>query len=515
MKISLLNVNLVGRDAVGQNLIHQLRFFQRRGDDVQIFVESAPDGVPEDVRAATRVVTMGDLLARRDEHFATSDLYIYHYPGRYTLLEGMKRLDRGAVIFCFHNVTPPEMWGHAEQRAALEHDVAGISKLAPYADLLVADSRFNAEQLIDDHGVDAARVRTVPLAVPLDRFRPGPPDAKLLDQHGLDGQRVILFVGRMAHNKRVDLLIEALPQVRAQIPTATLLLVGDDRSNDAFRENVAAMRAQAQQLGVADAVLFVGPVATLPPYFNLADIYATASLHEGFGVPLLEAMASGVPVVASEATAHPWVAGEAALLVPPEDVDALAASIVRVLDDGGLRADLVKRGLARATEFSQERYDIRWTEAVAEATQWLPKGRFPAPLVGGEERGGSTGGQVEKPLVGRLRGGEISGELVQDDLAQLERAADVMLRGYVVRSGAPLVGGLIAWLRRNLTSHLREPYVDPTFRKQETFNWQTVQMVRALAHRQAALEAELAALRARLGEPRIDASDEKQKKDRL
>ena len=503
MQISLLNVNLVGRDAVGQNLIHQLRFFQRRGDDVQIFVESAPDGVPEDVRAATRVVTMGDLLARRDEHFATSDLYIYHYPGRYTLLESIKRLDRGAVIFCFHNVTPPDMWGHAEQRAALEHDVAGISKLAPYADLLVTVSPFNAAQLVADHSVDPARVHTVPLAVPLDRFRPGPPSTKLLDQHQLDGQRVILFVGRMAHNKRVDLLIQALPRVREQVPTATLLLVGDDRSNDAFRENVAAMKVQAEHLGVADAVLFTGPVADLPPYYQLADVYATASLHEGFGVPLLEAMASGVPVVASEATAHPWVAGEAALLVPPEDVDALAASIVRVLKEEALRTDLVRRGLGRAAEFSSERYNIRWAEAVHEATQWLPRGAYPKPL-SEDGRAKKSAGKLNGNVQTRNRMGEyrakVTDELLQDDVEQLAKAADVMQRDYVVHSDAPLVGALIAWVRRNLTSHLREPYIDPTLRRQETFNWQAVQMVRALVQRQTALEAEIAALRARLME---------------
>ena len=99
---------------------------------------------------------------------------------------------------------------------------------------------------------------------------------------------------------------------------------------------------------------------------------------------------------------------------------------------------------------------------------------------------------------------------LSEDVAQLQAAADVMIKNYTIRSGLPVIGGLLAWLRRNLTSHLREPYLDPMFRRQEGFNWLVVHTLHHLVHqlaqpilatgdqRIAKLEAEVAELRAEL-----------------
>lgn len=110
MRVSLINMNLVAKDATGQSMLHQLRFHQRRGDEVRIYVMHPPEGIPADLSGVVRVVDLIDLMGRQDEFFQTSDLYVYHYPGRYALLDTIKTLDRGAVIFYYHNVTPPELW---------------------------------------------------------------------------------------------------------------------------------------------------------------------------------------------------------------------------------------------------------------------------------------------------------------------------------------------------------------------------------------------------------------------
>lgn len=499
MRVSLINLNFIAQDAIGQCLLHQWRFFRRRGDEVRIYTQHLPEGIPDDVRPDVQVVSAADLLAQRDAYFRTADLYVYHYPGRYDLLETMKGLDRGAVIFYYHNVTPPALWGAHVGADDLARGQAGVSKLARYADLVVTVSPFNAAELARDHGCAPESIRVLPLAVPLDAFHPGPADPKLLHAHGLEGKRVILFVGRVAGNKRVDLLVEALPLVQHSVPNARLLVVGDHSSNPAFAEVTSAIRRRAAELGVANDVVWAGRVDDLPPYYRLADVYASASLHEGFGVPLIEAMASGVPLAVSNATAHPWVVGDAGLLCAPEDAADLAAQIARVLGDDALRGDLVRGGLARARDFSLEQFNVGWAKIVDEATLWLAEHPYrPAVIATAPGRTGKarTSAAHDLPLA--------------DEVEQLAQSADAVLRPYVVRSSAPLVGPLIAWVRRNLTSHLREPYLDPTLQRQERFNWQVVQTLRQvnrLLHR-AQPEAETAAdTEARMAqlEQRLDA----------
>jgi len=475
LRISLVNLNLVAQDAVGQCMLNQVRFFRRRGDEVQIYVMHPPQGTPEDVTALTHVVSLANLIARRDEHFACSDLCVYHYPGRYPLMESIKGVDRGAVIFYYHNVTPPELWGTEVERDVLRRGQESVGELTPYADLIVTPSSFNADQLVEKYDCERDHIRVLPLAVPLDQFAPGSRDLILLRQYGLEGRRVILFVGRMAGNKRIDLLVEALPLVQQRVPNGALMLVGNDQGNPAIRETVAYAQIRAAELGVAGDVIFTGVVGDLPPYYRLADVYATASLHEGFGVPLVEAMASGVPVVASRAAAHPWVIGEAGLLAEPGDAADLADKIVRVLTEDELCGELVRRGLARGREFSLERYEAGWARIVAEATAWLPDQPYPRPrslLAQSLPSGSKTVGQKPAPTVQDV--------LLSGELGRLEEAADVMMRDYSVRSKMPVVGALIAWLRRNLTSHLREPYVDPTFERQVAFNQQIVEMMQQI-----------------------------------
>ena len=231
------------------------------------------------------------------------------------------------------------------------------------------------------------------------------------------------------------------------------------------------------------------------PYYRLADVYATASLHEGFGVPLIEAMASGVPVVASNATAHPWVLGDAGLLAQPDD----AADLAKQIREGvggryitwrtGATRTCARQGVFAGTIRSRLGKNCR------RSTEWLPQQPFPRL-----RRLGSTSASSAPALA----------EAPSNELKWLATAADVMQRNYVVHSNAPLIGPLIAWVRRNLTSHLREPYVDPTLERQVTFNREVVRTLQRLlartdsevagntAQQIAQLEAQIAKLQDRI-----------------
>jgi glycosyltransferase involved in cell wall biosynthesis len=111
------------------------------------------------------------------------------------------------------------------------------------------------------------------------------------------------------------------------------------------------------RLGLENHMHFMGfvPEDDLPALYNGADLFAFPSLYEGFGLPVLEAMACGTPVITSNVSSLPEVAGNAALLVDPYNVDELAGAIRRILSDPALAADLRARGLERARQFSWER----------------------------------------------------------------------------------------------------------------------------------------------------------------
>lgn len=469
MRISLINLNLLAHDAIGQCVINQARFFQRRGDDVRIYTMHPPQGIPPSLLSLTQQVK--NLSPQLDKHFAHSDLYVYHYPGRYPLIESIKSVERGVVLFYYHNITPPALWGSQADIHLLYEAQQGIPELTSYADLIVTVSPFNKEDLIENYSCEADRIRVFPLGVSLERFKTEVDTQPLLEKYNLFGQRIILFVGRMAGNKRPDLLVSTLPLVQQKVPNTKLLLVGSNDGNQAIKETVAKANDLAESLGVTNDVIFTGQVDDLSTYFKAANVYATASLHEGFGVPLIEAMAAGLPIVASQTTAHPWVLGDAGLLVEPENVADLADKVVQILSDDALYGELVQRGLARANQFSLEQYELNWSRVVNEVTALLPNQPYPRlRTISTEAESPVQPSKNELPEINDDTS-PASSVLSLDDL---ETTANIFMHGYAVQSRLPLLGSIIVWFRRNITSHLREPYLDPMLRKQEVFNWQLV-----------------------------------------
>ena len=121
-------------------------------------------------------------------------------------------------------------------------------------------------------------------------------------------------------------------------------------------ERYPEAKQAAERLGLKDTVKFIGPVtdADLPALYGGAEVFVFPSQYEGFGFPVLEAMACGAPVVCSNRSSLPEVAGDAALLCDPNDTEALAHTIEQALTDRNLCAGLRQRGLARAAQFSWE-----------------------------------------------------------------------------------------------------------------------------------------------------------------
>jgi glycosyltransferase involved in cell wall biosynthesis len=212
--------------------------------------------------------------------------------------------------------------------------------------------------------VPPERVTAVQLAAGAE-YAPASPEAvaTVCRRHGLEAGRYILYIGVLEPRKNIPRLIGAFARIAASVPDVVLAVGGKkgwmyDQIFD-----------QVQRSGLAERVRFLGyvPHADLPALYTGARVFAYPSSHEGFGLPVLEAMRCGAAVVTSNVSALPEVAGDAALQVDPDDEAALAQALLRLAGEESLRAELGRRARARAAEFSWARC-ARETLQVYEAT---------------------------------------------------------------------------------------------------------------------------------------------------
>jgi glycosyltransferase involved in cell wall biosynthesis len=298
------------------------------------------------------------------DHAAAGDVAIYQFSTS-SAVAGYLAEREVPLIVNFHNFTGPNFFAgwepRTEQRAALA--AAELALLAPRAELGIADSEYNARDL---RRAGCRRTTVIPVLADYGRLRtaPDPRVAAALAADKARGGIDLLFVGRVVPSKAQHELVEALWAIRRLYdPAARLHIVGGTSSF----EYVKALRSFIADLDLTGAVRLTGEVsdAALAAYFDGADTYLSLSAHEGFGVPLAEAMAAGVPVVARQAGAVAATVGSAALLLSGDDPSYVAAAVDRVCRDATLRQYLVAAGRQRAAELSGDAVARSMVEAVA------------------------------------------------------------------------------------------------------------------------------------------------------
>jgi glycosyltransferase involved in cell wall biosynthesis len=214
--------------------------------------------------------------------------------------------------------------------------------VADRAARVLAPSQATARDLAELYGVERARIAVTPLGVE----PPARPDtagaARLLAELGVRGP-FLLAVGTLEPRKNLPRLLAAFAEAAAELPDHYLVVVGPVGWGPALRPTWESVR-----------VKLAGPVddATLHALYRAADGLAYPSLYEGFGLPVLEAMAHGLPVLTSDRSSLPEVAGDAALLVDPLDQQAIARGLARLAGDAGLRRRLAEAGPRRAAGFT-------------------------------------------------------------------------------------------------------------------------------------------------------------------
>jgi glycosyltransferase involved in cell wall biosynthesis len=281
---------------------------------------------------------------------------VFHAPAYTAPVWGARPL-----VVTLHDVSyerHPEWYPHQSdplRRAFYRHS-------ARRADLVITDSRFSQQEITAAYGIDPSRIHVVPLGVS-SLFSP---------RDTVQRQPVVLHVGDLHPRRNLRVLWNTVRRLRRESPelgNLRLVLVGTDRGS---RD---ALIAEAERDGLAQALLHVPKIDDegLLQWYRQAAVMAYPSLYEGFGLPLLEAMACGTPVVASRASSIPEVTGDAARLVDPLDAEDWFAALRGVLCDRAETARLSAAGVAQAAGFTwahtaRMTADV-WREAASRGTR--------------------------------------------------------------------------------------------------------------------------------------------------
>jgi len=222
-------------------------------------------------------------------------------------------------------------------------------------------SEFTKAELIKRYSVSPDRLTVIHNGVDRRKFFPGPDGAEHLARWGLSSNGYILSVGRLEPRKNHCALLDAYASIGPSAPP--LVIVGQrDFSFGAIFQTLERLEL-TQRVRILEDV----DDDDLPVIYRHAKLFVYPSWAEGFGIPPLEAMASGIPVISSNTTAIPEVTGDAALLIDPGSPVQIAEGMTRVMGDDPLRRDMVAKGLARALEFSWENAAKKTLEGYADA----------------------------------------------------------------------------------------------------------------------------------------------------
>ncbi len=257
----------------------------------------------------------------------------------YTTLHGYKR------VMLYHNLTP-ERWFRGYNGRVVADLLRGREELPHLlrdSDIVLADSEFNRDELLQ---ISARDIQVLPLIPDPSRWHEpaNPGIANILRAHG---GKNILHVGRLAPNKCVEDIIKSFYFYHHKINRKSRLwLIGSDTDTEVYSFE---LRRLVNELRLKDSVTFVGAAADseLRAFFENADLYISMSEHEGFCLPLLEAMHFGIPIIAFNSSAVPETLGEAGVLVSEKSPARIGELIELLLSDGALRRNAIDAGRER------------------------------------------------------------------------------------------------------------------------------------------------------------------------
>ena len=287
---------------------------------------------------------------------ALRDCDLIHYPYFDLFLMTLPLISKRKTVVTIHDTTPLVFPKHypsgIKGRFKLEAQKLALKTING----VITDSKNSKKDIIKYLGYPEKKIYVIYLAA-ADIFRPAKEEKsleKIRKKYQLP-RKFVLYVGDVNYNKNVLGLIKACKSIK--IP---LVIVGKQAVQKEFDKTHIENQPLVQLIklyGKDPGVLRLGfvPNEDLAIIYNLATVYCQPSFYEGFGLPVLEAMACGTPVVTSKKSSLPEIAGEAAILVDPYDINDIANGLTAAMENGSLREDLIRKGPEQAKKFSWEK----------------------------------------------------------------------------------------------------------------------------------------------------------------
>lgn len=340
MRIIQLLPTISFGDAVGNDTIALKKVISELGYETDIYSENVDERLPK--KTAQKLNKLPKLKE--------DDIIIYHKSTGTGMSFELDKYDCHKMMI-YHNVTPPEFFKEYSLRITelTKYGLEGMKHLADKVEYCMADSDFNRQNLIDAGYKCPIDVR--PILIPFDDYKKKPSESVIKKYS--DGYVNIIFVGRIVPNKKQEDVIRAFCYYKKHInKKSRLIFVG---SYDGMESYFDRLQRYIEALDLED-VIFTGhiPFADILAYYRVADIFMCMSEHEGFCVPLVEAMFFDVPVIAYSSCAIPYTMNGSGAVIDTKDPAEVAMLMDRIINDESLKAGIIESQRKRLSDFSYE-----------------------------------------------------------------------------------------------------------------------------------------------------------------
>jgi len=334
MKIIQLLPTISYGDAVSNDALALDRIIKSMRLDTEIYAETVGKNLPvKNFRTLKRI--------------SENDILIYHMSTGTDLNFSLNRI-MCRKIMIYHNITPPEFFRpySREMFALTNYGYQGLANLNRTFNLCLADSEYNKSQLVEyDY---RCPIEVQPVLIPFRNYRKAP-DQYIINKYS-DGWTNIIFVGRIAPNKKQEDVIRTFYCYKKINPKSRLILAGSWTG----MENYYNRLKKYVEILKLDDVIFTGHITfdEILAYYQIADVFLCMSRHEGFCVPLVEAMFFNIPIIALNAGAVPDTLGKSGVLLPDSDPVSATETICQIINDNSFRHDVLKEQRKRLSDFS-------------------------------------------------------------------------------------------------------------------------------------------------------------------
>lgn len=342
MKIVQIIPSLAHGDAVSNDTIAIQTILREEGYETGIYSDIIDPRLPEGIAKPLR-----KLPCLRKE-----DLLIYHACTGASLNFQLPQFG-GKKLLIYHNITPPSFFHHysREIEAIQKRAYEGMRFLSDKVDYCIADSDFNRSDL-QSFGFGCP-IDVCPIIIPFADYKQHP-DPKTMNHYQGDGWTNLLFVGRIVPNKKQEDVIQAFYFYHKEYnPKSRLFLIGSGSGMEKYEYR---LRNYTKMLDISNHVFFLGHIrfSEILSYYSLADAFVCMSEHEGFCVPLIEAMLFETPIVAYDSSAVSDTLGRGGLLIKEKNPHLTAGAINRVITDKTLQAYLIQEQKNALSRFSYD-----------------------------------------------------------------------------------------------------------------------------------------------------------------